>query len=79
MKSPVKNRAAKRKVVTLPKETNKKSAKLETPQEPLVKELKEWKNKYENLLVQHKSNLEKIDSLNQQVLNLKTEAQKKMK
>ena len=75
MKSPVKNRATKRKVVSNVKETQKKSAKIET-QEQLVLEFKELKIKYDKLLVQNKSNVEIIATLKQQVLHLDTEAKK---
>ena len=75
MKSPIKNRAAKRKVVSNVKENQKKSAKIET-QEQLVVEFKELKIKYDKLLVQNKSNVETIASLKQQVLHLETGAKK---
>ena len=78
--SPVKSRAAKRKVESNLKPTNKKTAKLlDSPQEQLVLEFKELKNKYEKLSVQNKSNLEKIAVLNKKVLHLETEAKKNEK
>ena len=71
----LKNRAAKRKVVSNVKETQKKSAKIET-QEQLVLEFKELKIKYDKLLVQNKSNVETIATLKQKVLHFETEAKK---
>ena len=60
MRSPVKSRAAKRKVENTVKQNNKKTPKLlDSPQEQLVLEFKELKDKYEKLSVQNKSNLEK--------------------
>ena len=47
---------------------------MEKPQEQLVLEFKELKIKHEQLIVQNKSNLEKIGVLKKQVLNLQSEA-----
>ena len=77
MKSPTKNRAAKRKVVSNVKETYKKSAKLGT-HEQLVLEFKELKSKYDKLSVQNKSNVETIAILKQQVFHLETKAKEGM-
>ena len=55
-----KSRAAKRKTESLPKDKNKKSTRLEIPQELLVIEHKSLKEKYDKLLEQEKTNL--VDS-----------------
>ena len=72
-----KNRAAKRKVENSLKEKNKKSTRLENPQEQLVYEHQSLKDKYQQLSVQNKANLEKIAVLNKKVLQYETEANKK--
>ena len=70
MKSP-KLRAVKRKVESSVKEKTKKSAKLiDNPQEQLVLEHEELKKKYKMLLMQNKSNVEKISSLKNKVSKL---------
>ena len=72
-----KNRTAKRKVEKSLEEKSKKSTRLENPQEQLVLEHRTLKDKYEKLLVQNKSNLEKIAGLNKKVLHYETEAKNK--
>jgi hypothetical protein len=72
-----KNRAAKRKVENSQKEKNNKSTRLESPQEQLVFEHQTLRDKYEQLSVQNKANLEKISVLNKKVLQYETEANKK--
>jgi hypothetical protein len=69
-----KNRAAKRKVEKSLEEKFKKSTRLENPQEQLVLEHRTLKDKYEKLLVQNKSNLEKIAVLDKKVMKYETEA-----
>ena len=69
-----KNRAAKRKVDKSLEEKSKKSTRLENPQEQLVLEHRTLKDKYEKLLVQNKSNLEKIAVLDKKVMEYETEA-----
>ena len=56
--------------------SNKKSTRLENPQEQLVYEHQSLKDKYQQLSVQNKANLEKIAVLNKKVLQYETEANK---
>ena len=79
MKSPAKPKAAKRKVEKCLEQKTKKAAKLDTLQEQLVLEFRELKNKQEQLLVQNKSNVERIALLNKKVSNFENEAKKKPK